>query len=865
MLSERQSQIIDDYGSFQQSDIFSKHLFQKFDILQLACAEKIVSSILQYANGNGRFPKITTIIDYGCGNGQLLLSIFQEYKRCQASDKNIFRFIGIDPCHNSIKMAEEALKKLGRIETPNEIVFMHTSSESQLANMKYINWDETAVLCLCHTWFHILNQKSLINEINNLRPGLIVIDVFRTWDKVVGELNGSEIGEFEEEEYRIGPHWHPDKKSQNCIYALRTEVAEVASDNYDQMKVFRGIYCYENLQKEDGKWLFRTIQVAKLSSELFHMEEKDARPEIVVERNRTNGELCGKCNYLILDEFYNNSGWGPMKCTVLGALSNISEVYNSAYFEVVSGMVRNLLNSENKEFSNIHDSLSIYGKGEVAIILPFDGFRPFTRFIALYGTTDEQDKTLNSVMWIVEELNPAQTRFPTATGIYHTMVDSVSCPIAIPMQAEKDYLPNFVDRAANAIENAFLEKVSSDYLGWYFVMPFYYGTLPLFSLIVKTPAEFNIKSTSSQLYNELAANVNANIRAKISGDYIYVNIIRKLAMKLWANTNSKIERDLFGDSFKCQFKSARKHTWKSWILTMPSLEVKNSIFAEQQNKQLDGYIENSLKFLEKNTTERISNMFLELKFFSDELHDNIKSEMRKMCFDQLKDKSGGLIDIANQASFRDGIENYLQKFDYVGENVGWKQFVAYHLYRVAIDENEDSFQILKAAFCRNLENSEDGKDPYRFSVRRLYAWLCAASFKEPLDLDKMNFNELLEFDLKYGAENYDNRTRSDVLIEETLNLINDIEKLHSLIKNVTVYPVFNARDEQIEIEVKVACANLRSVGGQFTNKQREFCNRFYDNLVELEEHEFHFNTLITLHHTKETVMCYDFRKEIEIG
>ena len=129
----------------------------------------------------------------------------------------------------------------------------------------------------------------------------------------------------------------------------------------------------------------------------------------------------------------------------------------------------------------------------------------------------------------------------------------------------------------------------------------------------------------------------------------------------------------------------------------------------------------------------------------------------------------------------------------------------------------------------------------------------------------MNFNELLEFDLKYGAENYDNRTRSDVLIEETLNLINDIEKLHSLIKNVTVYPVFNARDEQIEIEVKVACANLRSVGGQFTNKQREFCNRFYDNLVELEEHEFHFNTLITLHHTKETVMCYDFRKEIEIG
>jgi len=803
------SPIFNSYGRFRDSDIFKK-LFRiededHFLANQKKAAKEIVGQILCHCNGSQTFPPISKIVDFGCGGGSLLYAIKEELEpiREKKNEENIegltywnVDYLGVDQCE---EMIAHANKKYG----DSGIVFNSVKAGSNLLEddaLKGIeDWSSTAFLCLGHTWFHLLKQNDLLSFIGEKRPALLLVDVFHTWDDVIAELEtkynnysaSSSKGEsiipvgeqdpltllpiFVDEEIRVVSEFvngegnlQKNPNSELTLYSLRTQYIETESESHKE--VVRGIYIQPGIGGK-GQWLFATHQIAKSTeslrpTKLTLNECKGTNIEKLREISG-KGEITGVNNYLVLREFEHVSGWGNMHCIAFAALSPEGKALNDAYFKAVSGLVDYLFVDSSKktpEIENLKEMINIFGKREIAVIMPFDPLRTFSRMVsftkyqkdleeAISHGSKEKLPPISTVDLIVEQPNKWQQRFPTAYTLYHSLLDLVSSPIGFPLHKVPEYAMALVDETFDIIETEFLKaSVNDNRNGSYFIIPFYFGSLPLFVLILEEPKNYPIGATNAQLFYSLAQNLDRQLHVAIREKLIRNSVIAPFmvgalqGLQQLEAQRGKIaaEIELIRESIPAnicnRFKNVMIKPWKSWITALPSHPLTSLDSTSLQNKSLRDVVKFESERIMGDAITQISSWFQIKGYFAgvDGDHDyfNCNSHPNKLTDLMPPDyftAEGSLLSsdyfkAAETASRRDRnvlifVDQLVTDMLMSCEHTAEIKPDIYCCNRYRNDKNI-AFQIVKRVFCREAENQGL---LFRFSFSRLYAVAMASS------------------------------------------------------------------------------------------------------------------------------------------
>ncbi len=267
----------------------------------------------------------------------------------------------------------------------------------------------------------------------------------------------------------------------------------------------------------------------------------------------------------------------------------------------------------------------------------------------MFPTADNEEISKHDV--IVEEPNRVQVRFPTAYGIFHTMEDRISSPQAFPLDWAADYDHANIDKAFGVLENKLL-RIESEIVtaSGYFLLPVYFGSLPLFALVLKFPSLFKQETTSFHLYFSALTNLHAAIKVALTDDIIRSELLRSWIAASLKNLSDRrvLEQDggctieerlrvmeemLFGKSSvdsehsKKQYKLGDPQQsrnggvlgkdWKSWLLGIPSLPIKELRSVEAENTRLWKLWTIERRLVEQNHDLRLSRWFEEAEFFSD--------------------------------------------------------------------------------------------------------------------------------------------------------------------------------------------------------------------------------------------------------
>jgi hypothetical protein len=237
-------------------------------------AEQIVSRLLKDCTGEHDLPRITTIVDIGCGDGFLLSEVTKALRKAwkDAGNRKLKLVIGIDHTANPKNRSGLVYVKADLNEVEIDTCLRSAGHE--------IDWSQTALLCLSQTWFHFLNQQKLLATINHCRPALVVVELYHTWDLAVKTLR--------KRSYK-GPLDEPRALDKTGgLYVLRTELQVPNSNNSHQL-VSRGI-AYKAVGERVAKWRFPTTQLLLHSEDLFGATKPDN-----FQQAETSGSLTGGC------------------------------------------------------------------------------------------------------------------------------------------------------------------------------------------------------------------------------------------------------------------------------------------------------------------------------------------------------------------------------------------------------------------------------------------------------------------------------------------------------------------------------------------------------------------------------------------
>lgn len=830
--------IFKSYGEFRDSDIFKK-LFNIEDVdkdhfieNQNKAARAIVDQILRYCDGSQAFPQITTIVDFGCGGGSLIGAIkkyLHEVKKKRRKEaigneiKNItykevkerlkkelrkekINFIGVDLCSGMINKAKKDHRGISFSCFGKGDILLESDA------LKDVDWPSTALLCLGHTWFHILEQDVFLEQIGKKRPPLLLVDVFQTWDEVLHNLykrhkdyvaNNEAYLEkykivakeeqitlsektlnllpvFVDEEARVLPKFvaengslHKSVTGELTVYSLRTQFINNGAE------VVRGIYAQPG-KGGPGRWLFATHQIAMYTESLRPTDSSLIKcTESATDKLHAiskEGKITGVIDYLVLREFEHVSGWGNMRCIAFGALSKTAHDLNEAYFKAVSGLVDYLFVSDAKllpkdqkmAIDGLRKMIAIFGAGEVAVIMPFDPLHNFARMVPLTSAQAQCSvcKALSETDLILEHPNLHQKRFPTAYGLYHTMLALVSSPIVFNLSLVPGYEKTLVDaeyekmefpffkasirelKAVESTPNSNCDSENNDTKGSasYFIVPFYFGSLPLFALILEEPDLFPANATNGQVYISLAQNLDRQLHVVVGEDSIRSRVIAPLITTFWQNIHQEMDKSK-GDKSKVaideikknnnipdQINKAKNKGWKSWVIALPSHKLTSLDSTILQNNCLERIVEEESNRFGKDAISQLSAWLQIAEYFEGDDHYNLKcnnhrKKMGSLINKTIQDKSPLSSPYFAKLNGPDLNKNrYILIF--TGQLLGelLKECETYHDAFAAgclkyTDKNR-TFQIVKRLFCMEEENRGN---QFRFSFSRLYAVVVASS------------------------------------------------------------------------------------------------------------------------------------------
>ena len=199
---------------------------------------------------------IHTIVDLGCGSGEILVGLAELFRTDRRGGGEAIRLIGIDNDETSIVDARRRLNSTEPL--PDGVsctfelcatnqncldVFRRVFSESKYSGRRAeaattnTTWPEaakeTAVFCLGHTIFHLPYLPDLLRrmvEHREQRPRLWVMDVYHSWDLVLTSLSKG-VGRVDE------PRHYGD--GGKVLYVLSTKWSDDATDKVERELISR--------------------------------------------------------------------------------------------------------------------------------------------------------------------------------------------------------------------------------------------------------------------------------------------------------------------------------------------------------------------------------------------------------------------------------------------------------------------------------------------------------------------------------------------------------------------------------------------------------------------------------------------------
>lgn len=653
------SEEMNDYGHLYKGELFKK-LFPHFSDHQKEAAKALSRRILGRCGVDIGMPHIDWIIDLGCGDGTLTIEL------AKLTNKAV-QFIGIDCSADAIRQASQRGAEMANVS--------FQASNGSFADLfatlkngdKLVDWKRAALVCLSHTWLH-LDQNDILEAVKKHRPALLVIDFFHTWDSAVTRLSGGHTSEVLEFGRSLN-----DAGTPNCngTYWLKTVPSKTAG------KVTRGLWKEVAISAAEpvsnGKWQFETDQHALTTGYLLGEPPKDGET-CSLEDAHKQGTITSEsgCDYIVRKQIRHPSGWGEMHTYALVPRDDWAKHVNQSYFEVVKKIVSHLFVSPASKgrYDNLWDLLKLYNVTNTSessieinnnraamITLPFDPHTNFARIVGLSAKCG--DEKISKYDLILEMPSDEQIRFPTAYSLFHTSEGRTSSPQAFPLEWAPDYDSSWVDKEFAKLENRLLgltdaddSKIKQDKEIGFFLLPVYFGSLPLFTLVLRFPAVFPPQSTEFQVYFSALANLHSEIKVALDDDFIRTDLLCpwiaasldaldacKKEMSLPEKVNI-LENMLFGSIAKVEgprnYKAAGimrdggvlGKDWKSWILGIPSYPIKKLRSVEAENTRLWNLWEQEKKRVLLDPDLLISSWFQAGDFFSpldgtdDGPHDN---------------------------------------------------------------------------------------------------------------------------------------------------------------------------------------------------------------------------------------------------
>ncbi len=722
---------------------------------------------------------VDRIIDVGCGDGSILgaiVGILQE------RNQKVPAILGLDRSEHGIARAQSLAIPTAKFIAVEDEADLRAHLAKELEN----NSATTAVTVVGHTWFHFLEQDALVEVIGRGRPAVLVVDFHDEWDRDIARLSQADSRGHVDTLLSI---------EAGYVRSLRTEIR-------DEFTVRRGL-AHVPFNGAQATWMMETAQANLASSYLVGSASQREK----LKTARSMGTLLGGCDYFVNSSFQHDSGWGRMTGYMLLRLDKSANAVNDAWADTIRDAIRKLFLTRDPSYDRIRLLLEFFdekrqqGKREAhreaAVIMPFDPIATFGKMTSL--TADGNDEEIFQHTLMLELPNPAQHRFPTAYGLFHTLLDLVSSPQAFAV----DWAPNY-QRSPVDVQ---FEKLETKLLGtaqmqkWknreFSIIPIYFGSVPLFCLVLKFPESFPKDSSSAEVYRSILANLHDQVRVTFDDDFIRNNILSPFINKVmaaeiqkWPEKNLEhLETLLFGvvpaggdrGTWRGRAGGATNKNWKSWVMTIPSQPIRELPGVQAENTRLwNLWLEEKHRVL-MDDERRISHWFEAGRFFEQQGeadgHDYWSCQVHWSRFTAMFRQVGVPIPntVRNQPAELQRALRDLEKSNYFSRSRG-SYLMKYLLRQIselaAISDcpftpdcspppgqrgtcprHYRVFLDLKAMFCRSRENKGEHM---RFSIRRLLATVDAAVEDrcEVPDLDEVNLEPWINADLegKYWSD-----------------------------------------------------------------------------------------------------------------
>lgn len=682
------------YDALFNTELF-KTLYPAFSNDQSRGAEKVVRRLFAQLHGCLDLPKIEAVVDLGTGDGSFLQEVKRQLEHYVLENPfeaktNIKKWIGVDRASETISRANQSGQGIDLIscDPDSDWDYAFAKIRTQLTAAG-VDWSATALTCFGHTWFHFLEQEKLLEQIRRIRPAVLVISFWHSWDDTVTDVIDGEAHAHEEP---LG--WD----DQGKVLILRSE-------KITDSTIKRGIA----RRHTDGniEWQFETTQRCLKSTDLLgdpsQVDELQTdKPKIsgelfkAREQGRLTGDIDAGCDYIVARRFRHPSGWGEMDTVALVPRDPIAAVLNEAWFGTLYSLVKQQFiwpcQTELCQLLSIFDEVENNdgrkkvdrpGDREASIVMPFDFVRAFARAFSLFSNV--KDEEIRKHDFILEQPNEFQERFPTGYGHFHTLLARISSSQAFPLSWAYDYNKCKVDKLYDKLETpnlCFTETCEAGTIAApvasqspaFFIVPIFFGSLPLFCLVLKFPPRFKVGSTDASVYSAIFENLYRQIRLVWDRTFFQREVLRPfLATALdglhrffnYPLTGVSIEKEAPDGSGTCSacrcpkctaegvsahsscgvieyyLELIRQHLdgsaswdadfendhtklggalgkpWKSWLLTIPSVPIKELDASKEENRILVAAFREEAQLAMQDHERRLSYWFEQGHFFEE--------------------------------------------------------------------------------------------------------------------------------------------------------------------------------------------------------------------------------------------------------
>jgi len=813
-----------DYGKDLFEAPWFKEAFPDFATHQMHGAKILIDRVLSRSGYDSDMPYVDHIIYYGCGDGSVLKHLVQLWKKNDLTVNRPLKVTAFDASSKCVEKTQRAIEN--RIH-----VTVCASITGAFETIPEKEWKHAAVLFLGHTWFH-LEQSEVLQVLRNKRPALLLIDIHQKWDHALNNLP-----------YTEGYSSSIKGSSDECgekKYSLRT-------DNTATGEVRRSIF-------QDDKEVFQTLQAKITTEDLLGISKtaesatKETLSEIL-RSARLSGTLTGGCDYVCRRRVPHDSGWGPMDCYCLVPEDRVASLLNTAYADILESLLHEttLKNSKKPAYarggekSGISALLKMFDEPDLAVaensdvsgcriavgILPFDINLTFCKFFPLFENLSNE---ISEFLLLAENPSRFQQRYPSAYGVYQTLLSRSSCPQAFTLHWATDYVHTNVDRAFEKIEEEAIgisamkeiqsakriELINVKNPPSFFMVPIYFGSLPLFTVALRFPAFFDPSRTGFDVFLATLSSLHDSVKVLLNPDCIRRHLIRpwieKCIQSDWSKISTKVtnveekieylEEYLFGVPLKTDsgpkgtlsYKIGNKtytggvlsREWKSWILGLPSFHINKMAKVIEENQLLWQIWKKEKEVAKFDASLRISLWFQDGEFFEDgrdgeSAHDSFNctvhlKRLKRMFLllgynknsESCQDHSWLPLAIAWLKTEAEKSGSSVKNFfgSHVDHFLFWwmREQLSQISEKVNCDTDKASqevtkgpFKALKCVFCKSLAN----KGPkVRFGLDRIYHVLDAArcvgdtkvGIIAPATIDEITFAWPTGFESKFWSD-----------------------------------------------------------------------------------------------------------------